>query len=250
MISFAVPYPVHWGVAWSRTKSHQIAETWVADCGDPYMGDLMDTFRKPFYFSYLEKWFCRKANFITIPVESARPGYYPEFQQKIKIIPQGFNFVMTEQEGKQSVNSIPNFAYAGRFLKSIRDPNLLIQYLIKIDLPFKFFVYTDQPEILSEYCEVLKDKLLISGYIERDDLIREMSKMDFLINFDNNTSLNVPSKLIDYAIVNKPVLNIDKHFKIEDLLAFLHKDYSNRMTLPDPSLHHISNISQQFLSLL
>ena len=26
MISFAVPYPVHWGVAWSGTKKHKIAE--------------------------------------------------------------------------------------------------------------------------------------------------------------------------------------------------------------------------------
>jgi len=41
MISFAVPYPIHWGVAWSITKKHKISEVWVADCGDPYMGDIL-----------------------------------------------------------------------------------------------------------------------------------------------------------------------------------------------------------------
>jgi len=64
MISFAVPYPVHWGVAFSRSQKHNIASVWVADCGDPYMGDVLDTFRKLFYFGYLEKYFSRKADFI------------------------------------------------------------------------------------------------------------------------------------------------------------------------------------------
>ena len=48
LISVAVPYPVHWGVAWARTSKHHIAGTWVADCGDPYMGDRRDTVRQLF----------------------------------------------------------------------------------------------------------------------------------------------------------------------------------------------------------
>lgn len=82
LISFAVPYPVHWGVAWSRTRKHKIAGKWIADCGDPYMGDILDTFRKPFYFKYIEMWFSRKADFLTIPIEGAIDGYYPEFHRK------------------------------------------------------------------------------------------------------------------------------------------------------------------------
>ena len=106
VISFAVPYPVHWGVAWSRSGKHRIADVWVADCGDPYMGDVLDSFRKPFYFKYLEKWFCKKADYITIPIESARPGYYSEFQSKIRIIPQGFDFNIEQKENKLPVNWI------------------------------------------------------------------------------------------------------------------------------------------------
>ncbi|MCK5338692.1 MAG: hypothetical protein KAJ50_07770, partial [Bacteroidales bacterium] len=67
LISFAVPFPVHWGTAWARTKNHEIAKVWVADCGDPYMGNTNDSFRKLFYFKYPEKWFCKKTDFITIP---------------------------------------------------------------------------------------------------------------------------------------------------------------------------------------
>jgi hypothetical protein len=250
MISFAVPYPVHWGVAWSRSNRYRIAGKWVADCGDPYMGDVLDSFRKPFYFRYLEKLFCIKADFISIPVESARPGYYSEFHYKIKIIPQGFDFDLSEMEKEQHVNSIPEFAYTGGFINGIRDPDLLMQFLMKIDLPFMFYVYTNQPELLNDYKVALDGKLIVSNYIARSELMKKLSKMDFLINFDNNTQLNVPSKLIDYSIAKRPVLNIDKNFCIEDLQAFLKRDFSKQMHLPDPEQYHIKNISKLFLDLI
>jgi hypothetical protein len=250
MISFAVPYPVHWGVAWSRSEKHPIASTWVADCGDPYMGDMLDSFRKPFYFAYLEKWFCRKADFISIPVESAMPGYYSEFHYKIRIIPQGFHFDMTDKKERFPDNTIPEFAYAGGFLNGIRDPGPLMQFLTKTDKPFKFHVFTNQPDILSKYRETLRCKLIVSKFIARDELMRVLSGMDFLINFDNNTKLNVPSKLIDYAIAGRPVLNITKSFIAEDLIAFLNRDYSKRMLLPDPEEYHIKNVSRLFLNTI
>lgn len=250
MISFAVPYTIHWGVAWSRSNNHPIASTWIADCGDPYMGDVLDSFKKPFYFGYLEKNFCRKADFITIPVESATAGYYPEFHHKIKIIPQGFDFELKSKANNPQKNDIPEFAYAGGFLRGIRDPGPLMEFLVNCNKNFKFHVFTQQPELLEHYKSSLGNKLIISDYIERDLLMMKLSEMDFLINFDNNTKLNIPSKLIDYAITNRPVLNIDKNFDFENLQAFLNGDYRRRMLLPTPEQYHIKNVSKQFLNLI
>jgi hypothetical protein len=248
MISFAVPYPVHWGVAWSRRRNHRIAEVWVADCGDPYMGDILDTFRKSFYFGYMEKWFCRKADYISIPIETAKSAYYKEFHEKIKIIPQGFNFEIPKN--KSVMNDMPTFAYAGSFIPGARDPEQLMKYLFCLDIPFRFFVFTNQSELLNEFREKLKGKLIISDYIARGELMKLMNTMDFLVNFDNNTNLNSPSKLIDYAITGRPVLNIEKVFKSEYLLEFLKGDYRNKMQLPDPEVYHIKRISNDFLNLL
>lgn len=250
MISFAVPYPVHWGVAWSRTMKKRIAKFWIADCGDPYMGDILDTFKKPFYFKYLEKSFCRKAEFITIPIESAKPGYYSEFHQKIRIIPQGFDFDLEKKEIDHPVNEVPSFAYAGGFFPGARDPRPLLDYLSNIDFSYRFFIFTNTPGLIEPYKVSLNKKIIISDYITRKDLMEILAKMDFLINFDNNTTMNSPSKLIDYAILNRPVLNITKDFNGEELLAFLKRDYRNRMILPDPEKYHIKNISKKILDLL
>jgi hypothetical protein len=250
MVSFAVPHPVHWGVAWSRSEKHRIAKVWVADCGDPFMGNILDSFKKPFYFKYLEKWFCRKADFISIPVESATPAYYPEFHGKLRIIPQGFNFNLNSKEKeKEPSNKMPEFAYAGGFLKGVRDPGAFMQFISKTDLPFKFYVFTNQAFLLDEYKEKLSGRLIVSGYIPRNELMKILAKMDFLLNFDNNTDLNVPSKLIDYAIINRPVLNIDKNFDPEELMAFLKGDYRKKMHLPDAAQYHIKNVSRLFIDL-
>lgn len=248
MISFAVPYPIHWGTAWARSRNHKIADCWVADCGDPYMGDKLDTFSHPFYFKYLEKFFCRRANYISIPVSTALPAYYPEFHSKIVIISQGFQFDLY-REAVEIKNDQPTFAYAGRFLKGIRDPRPLLNYLLRVNIPFKFYVYTDQPELIEGFKNGLGNKLVISEFIERDELIHKLSKMDFLINFDNNSNINVPSKLIDYAIASRPILNITRQFRHEDLDSFMLKDYSKRMILPALETYHISSIAAQFIRL-
>jgi hypothetical protein len=250
MISFAVPYPVQWGVAKARSHKHPVSKTWVADCGDPYMGDVLDSFRKPFYFGILEKRFSRKSDYISIPVESARPAYYPEFHHKIRVIPQGFDFELHQRPERKVSNPVKEFAYAGGFLHGIRDPGALMRALVNCKVPFKFHVFTNQPEVLREYQEALDGKLNISGYIERDKLLEILSGMDFLINFDNNTTLNVPSKLIDYAIANRPVLNISKDFHESELAAFLDGNYTKRMPLPDPEQYHIKNIALRFLDLI
>jgi hypothetical protein len=142
------------------------------------------------------------------------------------------------------------FAYAGGFLPGARDPAPLLNYLVRPNLPFRFFVYTNNSDLLDDYKLLLNEKLFISDYIPRSELMKVLADMDFLINFDNNTTLNSPSKLIDYAITGRPVLNIKNNFNGEDLLAFLNRDYSKKMILPDPEQFHISNISKQFLNLI
>jgi hypothetical protein len=245
LISVAVPHPNHWGVAIARRKNKELAKVWVADCGDPYMGCKTDTFGKVFYFKYIEKNWCRRCDYIAVPDLLAREGYYPQFHSKIKVIPQGFKLDEISVPD-YSKNRIPTFAYAGALAFHFRNPLPLLDFLSTLSLDFKFIVY-NQSNIVEPYQSLLGSKLEIRRYIPRNELIPVLAEMDFLINFDNNTSVQVPSKLIDYSIVKRPVLNISKDIDREVIMQFLKGDYRNEMKLRDLDAFDIRNVAKSFL---
>jgi len=252
MISFAVPHQVHWGVALSKNKKHPVAGTWVADCGDPYMGQTLDSFNKLFYFKYFEKHFCRKADYITVPLEEAKEGYYPEFRDKIKVIPQGFDFneVKIDPDAYKP-NSVPSFAYAGSLFPDGRDPRAFIKYLLDQKKPFKFVLYTKSRGLIEPYLEQSGGKIEIRDTIPRHRLLHELAKMDFLVNVENASPLMMPSKLIDYYLAGRPVLNVsgtDLNKNIID--RFLAGDYSSAYRFENMERFRIETICSQFLKLI
>ncbi|TKG95417.1 hypothetical protein EYV94_08210 [Puteibacter caeruleilacunae] len=249
MISNAVPYPVHWGVARARKRNHQIAKKWVADCGDPYMGCETDTFKKLPHFKFVEKWFMRKADHVTIPVEGAKRGYYEEFHSKISIIPQGFKMEPVPGADCAPNNQVPTFVYAGGFIPGIRDPRAFLEYLTQVTNDFRFHVFTNNEGILAEFKERLGEKLIISSYVPRHELLKFMTTTDFLVNFDNNTGVQLPSKLIDYALVKRPVLNITKELDTVSINCFLAGDYTGAYKITDVEQYRIENVCSKFLNL-
>jgi hypothetical protein len=249
LISIAVPYPIHWGVALARTKNNIIATKWVADCGDPYMGAKTDSFKKIWYFSYIEKWFMNKANFISIPIYSAKEGYYPQYHHKIKTIPQGFDFDDVKVSNYIK-NEIPTFAYAGSFIPGRRDPSAFLTYLKSLEFNFTFIIYTMHDRYFHKFKDSLGKKLLIRNYVPRLELLYQLSKMDFLVNFDNNTSVQSPSKLIDYNLTKRPILNISKTLDVEIIKEFLLGNYRHKYLIDNISQYEIINITNQFLNLI
>ena len=252
LISIAAPHPVHWGVARVWKKKKNIAKTWIADCGDPFMGVTTDSFKKPFYFKYVEKYWCKKADYITVPFLGAKDGYYKEFHKKIKVIPQGLNFEEIEvQPLVYKPNKILTFAYAGGLIPGARDPKKFIEYLLTTGIDFKFILYTKSVAMVTPLLAKAKNKIEIKDYIPREKLIMALSKMDFIVNFNNGVSTQLPSKLIDYYLAKRPVLSIDS-FKFDKgiVAQFLHRDYKNKFIYNNPEQYKIENVAQEFLNLI
>lgn len=249
LISIAVPHPIHWGIARCMKKGMNPSKTWVADCGDPYMGLKTGSFKRPFYFSYLEKLFCKKADFITIPVESGRSSYYKQFHHKIIVIPQGFNFEEVKKIKYQAQQKI-RFCYAGGFIPNRRDPRPILDALERIDVEFEFIVYTKQKNLFAGYDQKLQNKLIINDYVDRIELIKIMSGMDFLLNIENGTTAQIPSKLIDYALSDRPILSLDSQsLDVQKLSAFLHRDYSSQLIVDNLEDYNIKNVAKKFIDL-
>lgn len=254
LITIAVPYPIHWGAAWAMSTQRTKIGTWVADCGDPYVGCATDSFKKLFYFAYVEKWFCRKADYLSIPIESATDGYFKEFHSKIRVVPQGFDF-----KSKPTVEKAPaecgkgtvRFAYAGSFMPGVRDPRPFLNHLTTLKtLNFQFTVFTRDTNLLKGFDDKLGSSLILHDYIPREELLSALKTQDFLVNFDNNTNTQSPSKLIDYKLVGRPVLNISRNLNLDTIDEFLNGNYSNQLHLPDLQQHSIDNVAKQFLCLI
>lgn len=261
LISIAVPHPIHWGVKRVISKNKNLCRLWIADCGDPYMGCRTDTFNKLFYFKYVEKSWCKVCNSIVVPHKAMMNDFYTEFQDKITVIPQGFK--LDEFEFKPFMqNEITTFAYAGVLSEKYRNPLPFVQYLTSVNQNFKFIVYS-KSNILNPYKEILKDKLEIRNYIPRESLLQVLSSMDFLVNFENSTLQNSlgndienkddnysrPSKIIDYVIVNRPILSIGKNLDKSKIYQFLENNYTNKLVVENISDFDIRNVAQQFLNL-
>lgn len=248
LISLARPYAVHWGVALARAKNPGLATKWIADCGDPFAGNQETRVPLPFYFKFVENWFVGQPDFITVPIEAAVAAYPEKARRKFRIIPQGFD---PEEfpDCRDVRNPHPVFLYAGVLGTGVRNPVPLLKMLSETDRKFTFKVYTKNMELFNGFRDRLGAKLEVHDYIPRDQLLVEMSKCDFLLNFQNKGTAQSPSKLIEYAFLGRPVLNVTEDLTVEDLNQFLNGDYSKSMPLPDKEAHNIYSLAEKIVRL-
>lgn len=251
IVSIADPHHIHWGVSkLKKTFPSTFPNVWIADCGDPFMNNNTSKEHLRYYEKY-ERDFCKNCNSIVVPHTRAIEAYYPDFQEKISVIPQGFSFEI-KSNCDEPVNKVPTFAYAGVFLKDIRNPETFLNVLAQLPDDFKFIVYTPYVDLIEPFYDKLKDKLEVRKPIERGKLLEELKSMDFLINIENlNTPTAVPSKIIDYAITGRPILSFNQeNVSFDKVFHFIKKDYSNRLVVENIEDYHISNVAEKFIELI
>jgi hypothetical protein len=253
LVSIAHPYPIHWGVALaSAGRGRSLARTWVADCGDPYMGATLERFRKPFYFAVVERWFCRAADYIAVPTSGAVEGYYPEFREKIRVIPQGFDLTARPASQEPVQNPVPTFAYAGGLApRGVRSPVRFLEHLLQHPGDFRFHVFAARGgKVVEPYVEASRGRVVLHPGIPRDQLLARLRQMDFMVNFDNGVTRQTPSKLIDYTLTKRPILNVAPESPDLGMVdRFLAGDYAERLEVPDIDSYDIRRVAQQFLTL-
>jgi len=157
--------------------------------------------------------------------------------------------------GKVSPSEKITFAYSGVFYLDIRNPEFLLKTLVGLDIDFRFDIYLRHIDgavtnLLNKYTHLLGDKVSITYGTKRDDLIYNLSTVDFLVNIDNLTTTQIPSKLIDYAIAKRPIYscNSTNYYK-DDFLRFLRRDYSKSKYI-DVSPYDIKKVANQFIELI
>ncbi|MFY8331107.1 hypothetical protein [Vagococcus carniphilus] len=261
IISIGPPFYTHYHISKLINKTEWIGKS-ITDWGDPFYRSGDAAFMFP-HMRFVQKRVLNTFNFTTIPVEEA-VSYYKQFteDEKIKIIPQGFNFDVKIDENmkknvEKSMNSInrPLFIYAGAFYKDVRDPQKILEYLCTVKEDFVFFIFSDMSgdiyeEILIPFKRKLKDKLVLMKKVPREELIEYLKMSDFVLNIENKSENQVPSKLIDLSLSGKPILSVNPHFLDENKFNdFLKGDYTKSLEL-DLSKYDIKNVTNQFIELI
>lgn len=249
VISIGLPFSCHFGT-YLLLKSHKLtATTVIADYGDPFTSNIASNLAP--YFKYIEKTVLDCFNYITIPIEEAKIGYLdlvPE--EKIRVIPQGYDFSAVKLEEYKEID-IVSFSYAGIFYENVRNPLNFLTFLNSINKDFRFYIYTDIDSMLKikgirAVISQLGEKIILKNMIERNECIRELSKMDFLVNQHNQSNIQKPSKLIDYGLTKRPIFEYSQD-KIDEekFLKFLDRDYK-LSPIYEIEQYDIKNITQKF----
>lgn len=253
IISNAFPFAVHLGLCSKIKKLKKEGAVSVAETSDPfYFGHT----KKAFYLKILEKKVLDKFDFISVPIEGASNLLKKEYGfNNVKVIPQGYLLPEKVDVISETKNQCVTFCYAGRLYGDIRNPLNYIKLLSLLKVDFKFVMLLDMKsretrELSYQYKKILGSKLVLKDFMPRKQCIDYLRQFDFLINFSNTSSdKQLPSKLIDYAISNRPILSLstvnNENGKIEN---FLNGNYSEA-TFVDLNSHNIKNVAQRFLEL-
>lgn len=247
LITIAFPHSIHSGAARAKKRNSDIfPKTWICDCGDPFM--LNPFIKAPKYMRCFEDMWCSMCDYIAVPTAESYKGYYEQYWDKIKVIPQGFDFSKTPI-AEYKKNDVPTFLFMGSIYPGVRDPHAFMDYLLKYDKPYKFIMMMRTPLEIKYVKESNGQIEYITGK-GRKDVVWECSKADFLINITNPSSVQTPSKLIDYGIAGRPVLDISNNFSDpSQFLKFYEGDYTERHEINFLDNYRIENVACQFIKL-
>ena len=247
LITIAYPHTIHSGAAKSKLKHPRtFPKVWIADCGDPFY--LNRFVNAPRYMERYERQWCEVADWISVPTEGSKEGYFPEYKDKICVIPQGFDFSKTPI-ARYTKNSVITFVFCGSVYPGKRDIRSFMDFLLRWDKPYKFKLLLRSP--LDNKYEIESNHQI--EYVvgkNRKEVIWECSKADFLINIKNPNNTQTPSKLIDYGISGRPVLDVSHVFcEQKQFDEFYRGDYHNQHYILNLEHYKIKTVAGQFIEL-
>ncbi len=212
MVTVGLPVSTH--ITGHLLKKDVPHINWVADYGDPFSYNPDREIRK--YDRLLESIVLGNVNSIVIPTESAIECYtnLGVDKSKIYVIPQLFE----EESGKSNYRVDKNkfnIMYAGSFYKGIRSPvefihGLSIASKKNPKIVFHYFgnITALEEFLVAEGLDIKTLPIIINTFKDRSEIINIMRKMDLLINLNNKSTSQIPSKIIDYLYADKLILNV------------------------------------------
>jgi glycosyltransferase involved in cell wall biosynthesis len=220
VISVSLPFSTHLSVLGIAGRGR--GTVWLQDLSDPFSftedTPLNNTalYRRLNYFA--ERRTFGAANGITVHNASQATIYgelFPEARGRISTS----DFVVSLEGGAapQQVRRVdPVLVYAGSLFASIRSPRRLLRLFAALlhrpgmeraQLHF-YGEVGDCAGFFDQYRELIGERILLHGTQPREAVYRQIRRSDVLVNIGNTTQYRIPSKLLEYMLTGKPVLNL------------------------------------------
>ncbi len=223
IISVGLPYSCHLIAKSMKLKFPKVH--WHMDIQDPF------SYSKEFWVNNQEKYAQKNhsdelASFntsdsISVTNEVAQQRYtalFPDAKQSV-VIPPVFDPPDPQVEyDPQPYSAKIHLGYAGSFYNGVRSPLAFMQFLSYLHeqnpeliqkIQFHLFGQQDKVSynILNSFPSVRR-YIVLHGFLNRSEVLDALSRLDIIMNFGNTTDYHLPSKVVDYLYLNKPILNL------------------------------------------
>lgn len=215
ILSSAVPYTSH-------LIALIISKKWktplVADYGDPWVYDP-GNLRKGIRYSIerlLESMVIANSNIISVTTDSTKDLYIDKYNvepTKLKVIPMGYDPNDFPISKHYKSNESIRFLYTGRLEPESRDANLFFLALKRLyergHLKYCLFEFIGMfnKDLLDMVESMgLNDIIKFHPWMDHKACMEYLCKVDYLMLFGNNNSIQVPGKTFNYIGSNTPIV--------------------------------------------
>jgi glycosyltransferase involved in cell wall biosynthesis len=198
---------------------------WVIDLGDPFSFLLESPPNNQMLYAGLNRRFeraaFRAAAAVSVTNRRTAERYgreYPESASKIAVIPPLLS-ARVALSPPRAPGGVVRIVYLGTLYRGVREPDFLLALFTaavraapqpQLELHFYGDASACAPAF-EGFRASERSKIHLHGVVSRDEAFSAMRDADVLVNVGNETSFQLPSKVVEYAAAGKPVVNIALH---------------------------------------
>ena len=216
IVSVSLPFTSHVGAS---ILYNSMSADWVMDIGDPFSLKKNSFENNKFLFSFInafyERKYYEKADKIIFTHSDAAELHKKKFNIDSSKVVIGHPISIVDHNYIKSSNefnykNLPvNIGYFGIFTDGVRDPsNYLDNIANSLEDVFHHYWYTNEESV--KYFSSVKDinKHIFKTMIPREEAVHQMiNNFHILLSIGNKNRYQLPSKIIEYIALGKPVLH-------------------------------------------
>ncbi len=221
IVSVSHPFSSH--LIAKRIKRVLPDAIWIMDSGDPFCFNGVNP-NNVFLYKWLNRFIegacIKQSDTFAVTTKETKVEYeriFPKLKEKFCVIPPLLSPEIEKMEQKKSrsekksKNSL-KMMFVGTLYSGIRNPTELFRLLEiiskRISMTIEVHFFGSLNDFNTKDLSFNNIQVFFNGYIDRETAQEKMLEADVLINIGNETSYQLPSKLIEYAYLEKPILNI------------------------------------------